>query len=305
MGNEKKIKNFFNKKELTDAVYFEAHKDNALFNEREAFLEAVRDEKQYQDDYDYNVMQYRHMKLLEKYEGVERTSKELRMINQLKFMQAQLPIFAEGLSKMAYYEVVHAFDREGATEEQLNSLKNIFRNVLFLAAKSDLTDFQEKALISSLAKIDVDTTIEDLKEVKLYNVANEKKYVGVKKEVPKNDCPAYDVLAEQLPERLIESIATTTKQIFKRAMIKRKNSEFTFAFNNQEMLKLARDYSKKILNDYKKRPNRYIKECHSTMDVVNAYFDIKGRSRAKFKALTQELEKNSKIKELKSEDNEL
>ena len=306
MSNEKKIKNFFNKKELTDSVYFEAHKENALFDEKQAFFNAVRANKQYQDDYDYNVMQYRHMELRDEYEGLERTTKELRMVNQVKFMQSQLPVFAQSLTHQEYYEAMKQFDKEvKTTEQELKRLKDVFKNVLFIAAKNGLTDLQEKALIAALAKIDVDTTKDDLKEVKLFDVKNEKKYVGVKKERPRQDCPTYDMLAEQLPERMIESIATTIKQISKRAMKKRKHSGFTLEFNNQEMLKLAKDYSAKILADYEARTERYTKECHSTMDVINTYFDINGRSTAKFKALTQDLEKHAEVKELLAEDKHL
>jgi hypothetical protein len=303
MAKEFKIKNFFQNKDVTDAVYYEAHKQNALFDEKKAFFDAVKAQKQYQDDYDYNVMQYRYMKLQDEYEGVERTSKELRMINQVKFMQAQLPLFTSKLSQDEYHKALNAFEREYDTlEEELGTLKKAFKEVLFLAAKNGLSEFQEKALIAALAKVEVDTTKADLSEVKLYDVQNEKKYVGVRKDRPKNDCPTYDVLEEQLPERMIESIATAIKQISKRAMNKRNPSEFTLEFDSKQMKRLAHSYANQILDSYKKEPARYTKECHSTMDVVNTFFDRNGKSRAKYKALAQDLMKYAEVKEVNNKE---
>ena len=149
-----------------------------------SFFNRIRQIKQYQDDYDYNVIQYRHMQLLDEYEGVERTSKELRMINQVKFMQAQLPIFLNKLNKLDYYKAIKAFDKHyNSTEEQLKDLKNSVMEVVFLAAKSgSLSELQEKTLIATLANIDVDTTKKDLSNITLYDVKNEKKYVAVRPE---------------------------------------------------------------------------------------------------------------------------
>jgi hypothetical protein len=191
------------------------------------------------------------------------------------------------------------FDKEYENKfEQLKAAKKTFKEVLFLSAKEGLTETKENALISALANIDVDTTKDNLDEHELYNPQNEKKYVGVRKRKPKSDCPGYDMLKEQLPERLVESISTTIKQMSKRAITKRSGSEFTLEFNNQEMIKLVKKYSNKILDNYKSNPKKYTKECHSTMDVVNTYFDPKGRSKAKYRALSQDLEQYSEFENL-------
>jgi len=299
MEKKSMIKEYFNKKEMPKSMYYEAYLDESLKEEAQAFFSAIRAEKQYQDAFDYFVAQYKHTQLLEEYEGRAQTSQELRMSNQIRFIQTQLPIFASKLKSQEYYQAMKIFDKEYETlKEELGVLKEAFIKVLFLAAKHGLNEVQEKAFVLALANVDVDTTKEDLKEIPLFNVKNEKKYVGVKQERPKSDCPTYAMLQKQLPERILESIATTIKRMTKQAIIKRKKSDFTLEFNNQEISKLIDSYAETILQDYQQQTNRYLKECHSTMDVVNTYFDINGRSRAKYKSLSQDLEKFAIVKEL-------